>query len=174
MLSDFHKTLLMDPERSSARAALQAVYPWYRHITLLKHKESIAENGLIGFYPDGAYPDDDIVALMDPGEGRIVCLHPWGSQPVRPAPNGPPITLAVAAADLPMRLGLDWSYGEVFDHAESHHRANRQRPSASIFAEVVTYYGSVASYDTIPASVLRIWEPGLPPDDPTDWPMLVC
>lgn len=173
MLSDFHKRLLVDPERSSARAAIQAAYPWYRHITLLKNKDCIAKRGLRGAYPGGAYPDDDIVALMQPGEGNIVCLHPWGAQDVKPAPGGPPITLAVAAADLPMRIGLDWSYGEVFNDADGHHRIRPDRPSASIFVEVVTYFGSVASYDTIPSSVLRIWEPGLPEDDPTDWPMLV-
>jgi hypothetical protein len=84
-----------------------------------------------------------------------VCLHPVGAA-LRPHSSkyGRLIRLAVSGADLPDRVGLDWSYD--WNLARCIRKDSPDKSCNDILFDVARRRGSVAAYDGIPASKLRI------------------
>jgi hypothetical protein len=97
-------------------------------------------------------------------------LHPVGAA-LRPHSSkyGRLIRLAVSGADLPDRVGLDWSYD--WNLARCIRKDSPDKSCNDILLDVARRRGSVAAYDGILASKLRIWREGLP-HDPAQWPKL--
>jgi hypothetical protein len=106
---------------------------------------------------------------------NVVFLHPPGAD-LRPEGTGerPFFHLAVHAADMPMRLGLDWSYSWYPWNLAGLLKSERpERESADIFVECVQRSGSVLSYDPIPVPVLRVCPKSDPNSPKPKWPKLV-
>ncbi|MGC1180386.1 MAG: hypothetical protein WA884_15540 [Methyloceanibacter sp.] len=166
MASDIYEELF---ERMKAgRDALADKYPWFTHDTALGQLQGIRKEGLLP-HAVSSCPSEVINWFGEPGR-QIVCLHPVGAA-LRPHSSkyGRLIRLAVSGADLPDRVGLDWSYD--WNLARCIRKDSPDKSCNDILLDVARRRGSVAAYDGIPASKLRIWREGLP-HDPAQWPKL--
>ena len=95
----------------------------------------------------------------------ILCLHPSGSK-LNPRgaaktldiPLGGPepkrIKLAVSSKALPKRVGLDWSY--AWEIQEARLLRGKGICLALHACDVAADFGSIVSYDPIPAGSLRV------------------
>lgn len=80
--------------------------------------------------------------------------------------------LAVRNADLPARIGIDWSFPSCGELVDILKEETPERDSADIFAEVVRRRGSVVSYEAIPLHILRVRLKDSSPNDPYEWSLL--
>jgi hypothetical protein len=74
---------------------------------------------------------------------------------------------------LPQRVGLDRSY--EWDQQAARLQANADTPLeafAQIALQLVDEFGSVAAYDSIPSTRLRVFCNGDPPANPSVWRLL--
>lgn len=173
LFKQFHIDLLTDlmPE---ARRALANRFAWYSHVTWRCKEPDIRQSGLECRSPQEARARQEIVALLGERAHEIACLHPFGAKQKLYLDRGEnPLRLAVHKEDLPSELGLDWSYDGAFNLADILHDADPARDPAGIFVEVVDRWGSVACYQPVPNTALRVHVGDLPIDDPSDWPMLI-
>jgi hypothetical protein len=65
-------------------------------------------------------------------------------------------TLAIRTKDLPLRLGLDWSFGGCWQEAIDLPRNDPIKSFDQIFIEVIRWFDSVVSYDGVCANLLRV------------------
>jgi hypothetical protein len=79
-------------------------------------------------------------------------------------------SLAVDAASLPLRLGIDWSYEMRL--VEQDLLANSHMTVEEAIIYIAHKYGSVASYDAIRPDLLRVFCTGDPPANPRYWQRL--
>lgn len=177
MISDANKELLTDEGMAEARNAIALKRNWFVHVTAFDKLTEIAQHGLAPRNPGVAigspvHVDPDIAAAIGADDGKILCLMPLHSHSTRPQRSVPQVALAVSAADLPKRIGVDWSYADCIDLIDILVRQNPKRPLADIFVEVAIRRGSLVSYDAIVPSALRVWALNTPFDDPSQWPLL--
>jgi hypothetical protein len=173
MAADINAELLTAAGFAAARAALIAQYDWLVHQSSCSKFESIRATGLER-HRDKA-PPELVVEMLGDKAANVVFLHPLGAD-LRPDGTGerPFFHLAVHAADMPMRPGLDWSFScYPWSLAGMLKRERPERENADIFVQCVRRSGSVLFYDPIPVWVLR----GCPKSDPNSptskWPKLV-
>ena len=151
-------------ESGIIRAALISFFGSFIHVTSFHNLNSIRSDGLLP-RSDKEAPKE-VTEILGKDAGNILCLYPYGA---KLNPNGtaePPfVSFSLAAEDLPNRIGLDWSYipsptmpsewfGDKIFHAAIYN-ANE--------------YGSIVSYDAIPADRLRIFCVGDRPTSPLSW-----
>jgi hypothetical protein len=178
MPSGFHREMLSPEGMRSAREALIARYQWLTHDSPVSAFEPIRRGGLLPSRPDGYFgPVPTLVGdLLGPGAERIVCLWPLGCAVFRSrvSRDAPLFRLALNGADLPPRIGLDWSFPESWALRGITKETHPKSPAADVFTYVVNGTGSVVSYDRIPPSALRVCPRGTPLNsDPSTWPLLV-
>ena len=177
MLSAANKELLTDAGMASARAAIANARRWFVHVTSYDSVSEITRVGLRPTNPGLASGspvevDEDVAAAIGIGADEILCLMPMPSQDTRPKRDIPQVAMAVDGSDLPMRIGVDWSYGGCLTLVDVLVRESPTSPLPSIFVEVALRRGSIVSYDIIPATAVRVRTKGAPANDPSQWPLL--
>lgn len=166
MLSIHPHAQLRSPEGMAlARARLQQC-GWFIHATKAEFIREISQQGLqprrqspaMGAHSDPIFGELNI-------EREILCLRPLKAV-LKPGIEDRSYTLAVNATHLPARIGVDWSYDpcwvKLIEFAEN------CEPAEALY-KVGLKYGSIVTYDHIPAEHLRIWSEGAPNDDPAQW-----
>jgi hypothetical protein len=159
------------------RAALVQRYPWFIHVTPAVFLQSIRDKGL---EPNrDKVPPADVAAVVGV-QGRIVCLHPLGAAlcprgavqtlilPMG-ASNPKVVSLALSAEYLPTHVGLDWSFEWACQCAEIENILGVE--DAALHAAHA--YGSVVTYDQVPAEHLRIFCKDNSPANPLSWTALL-
>jgi hypothetical protein len=104
---------------------------------------------------------------------EILCLYPHTSS-IRPNISKPPphCWLALSKDDLPMHLGLDPTYSNCLTEVDNILKRCSTIPPAELLLHVAKKYGSVASYDRVPISVLRVCSKDDSCDEPRTWKSL--
>jgi hypothetical protein len=166
MVYDIYDELFEDMQAGRDRLARE--YNCFTHDTSHDRLAQIRKHGLLP-HDVGSCPQKVFDQFGATGR-QILCLHPVGNE-LRPrsSHDGPLVRLAVKGADLPGRLGLDWSYD--WRLARLIREDTPEKSHNDVLIEVARRRGSIAVYDRIPAAKLRIWKKGLP-DDPAQWPRL--
>lgn len=167
--------LLTPDKMKSARAKLIEKNDWFTHQTTLAALHSIRNIGLMPKNPGGMTADIHRILstaiIHDPD--HILCFRPIMSCPVNVQRFEPICTLAISKADLPHRVSLDWSYPYSWKLAAVVLADQPELSLEQIFCHVVIRSGSVACYDGVPASALRVRTDAAHGSNPVDWPMLV-
>jgi hypothetical protein len=141
------------------------------HVTPFTNFERIRTEGLIP-HRDMA-PPVEIVEILGARAGEILCLHPLGSARRSAGTKEPPlISLAVLAADLPERVGLDWSYS--CEIVIGRMQLWPQMPIHEFVGRISNEFGSIISYDRIPPEKLRLLCRHDPPTYPLEWQRLAA
>jgi len=145
-------------------------YGWFMHESAFERVDTIRREGLQPRNPGCGVPD--VVVSTFKGSDGIVCLNPLGSRHAKSSHAGHIFRMGIRAADLPPRLGIDWSYPESWSlrGVTDAQLAGFGRDGAILY--VVDDTGSIASYDPIPASVLRVCTKGKHGLFPSTWPLL--
>ncbi|MET4316273.1 hypothetical protein [Bradyrhizobium sp. RT5a] len=154
--------------------ALKLNFGWLVHVSPDIHLASIRDGGLKPSRDAPVPPDlDGIVSNR-----HILCLHPLGAKvcplPVcKSAEDGKDInlvTFAVANEHFPHDLQTDWSNAWEFQSGRI--ELYKNRGVDFVARHLVTEFGSIVSYSTIPPDQLRVFCNGAPPADPSRWPKL--
>jgi hypothetical protein len=160
----------------AVHAALVSRYTWFIHASPDVYIESIRKNGLLP-NRDAERPQYVIEAGIT---GKLLCLYPLGASRQAP-PAASTLTLpmgqdpnfvsyAVMRQDLPLRVGIDWSF-----EREKVEKFMVDNPHLSVgdAALAIAYeYGSIVSYSEVPPDKLRVFCNGDPPTNPLGWKML--
>lgn len=163
---------------NSARQGLIDNFDWFLHVTHDNNIDGIRSNGLI---PHADYSDNDdtshITSFFGDARQPILCLWPVGAElTARPTydecrgDSNSWIFIAVHANDLPERMGIDYSYENGMQNG-----IIKTSETTSIAASrCAIKLGSIASYDLISASKLRILSKidKIDYGDPSTWPNL--
>jgi len=171
MLSPTHSELLTPIGMAHAREAVIARNSWFLHVSGEHCFNGLKQSGILPHNPGKAIETDLAEAIGD-NSGCIVCLRPIFTLDTTPKREHDQIVLAISNSDLPLRVGIDWSYDgcwglvDVLAHEAPH------SISSNIFSEVVRRTGCVVSYDPVPLDVIRVWTTGTPQIDPAKWPLL--
>lgn len=166
-----NETILAHPVEM--RRALGLRYRWFCHVTPLKNVTAIRRRGLEP-RSDSA-PPDIVRRYMGPNAANIICLCPLGADDVGPpVQDGTRVCLAIERDALPMRLGLDWSFGGTLQRAEDVARDNAGMSPVDVFLAVVHSRGSLVAYDPIPENAIRAFVRGSQPHHILTWPALVA
>ncbi|MPR09861.1 hypothetical protein [Microvirga tunisiensis] len=171
-VSENHRRLLSAEGMELARNALLNRFDWFFHTTPVGAIETIRTSGLEPRDP-GARPDPVVTEMLGPGGDRILCVRPRGSTVLALGKEGFLCQLAVEASDLPNRVGLDWSFPNNWHLLDIYMKEYPEQGIGAIFAEIARATGSVASYDLIPPTTLRIGPARLIDPDPGSWPKLI-
>ncbi|WP_213737051.1 hypothetical protein [Bradyrhizobium sp. dw_411] len=153
------------------RIALTDRFEWFTHDTGFSHLTQVRDSGLpTREYEPWEIPVDVKEARGGEANCRILCFHPLGAK-LRPpsSKERPHIRLAVAGADLPKLVGLDWTYEQKL--VRSRRRARASAPIEDVSVEIANELGSVSVYEPIKPELLRVWTIGAS-DDPAAWPWL--
>lgn len=156
---------------AAARAALTERYAWFLHVSDAGLFETIKRDGLKPHNP-GCAPHDLAVKHLGDKADKILCLRPLSTFDTTPQRGKARFVLAVGKEHLPDLIGLDWSFGGVWNLAAIIQNDTPEMTDQLVFREVVRKRGSVVSYDGIPASALRVRCNGSPENDPATWPAL--
>jgi len=168
-MEELRSYMLTSKGRAFFRRTLLKHYVWFGHETSFNKIESIREIGI-----DLALPcrmPDYVMAALPDAKG-IACLSPIGARYVGGSTTPPRFRLAVMASDLPKRLGFDWSYPQSRDLRNVSEKQITDFGRDGVILYVVDDTGSVASYDRISASVLRVCTYGKHGQFPSTWPSL--
>lgn len=172
-MKDIHDYLLSPTGMARARHALSEGTKWFLHTSLSSNIGSIKSGGLRLAEPD--CPLEPEVRRHLGKQGRmIVCFQPFPAPTLVLGAEGEKFTVAVHAASLPERIGLDWSYGGVWAYARSLVEPPAKMSSEDAFVKTVKVFGSVVSYDPVPASSLRVMTvEAVKAQCPSEWPALI-
>jgi hypothetical protein len=162
------------------RAAVLCRFKWFVHSTPDRNLDSIRQDGILA--NRDVTPSSRMIAA-GANEHRISCFVPLGSRlspkpayntgPVLPmgAPDPYFVSLAVEDQNMPMRLGIDWSY--YGNEAERLVDREPDLTSEAAALRLLHECGSVVSYDAALPSSVRIFCIGNPPLDPLAWPCIL-
>lgn len=164
-----HKHLLL-VEPAVGQALLDR-HKWVFHDTSYDAMQNIQITELD--VRDPGVIDPQLLDLIDQTLGRqarqMVCLKPAISR-VAGSSFGLQVRFALCRDDLPVRIGVDWSNDAT---ALAQNKLSGDVPADEAFVKVVEEAGSLASYDPIQPSLLRISPAAAPDSDPATWPRLV-
>jgi hypothetical protein len=164
----------------SMRAALCRRYNWFIHVTPEQFVDRIREHGLLPNADADAPAEVKVELCMN--KVAILTLHPLGAKRfpkgaastlVLPLGEDEPkrVCLAIEANNLPNRLDLDCSYD--WSNVERKLQSNTNKMDLDeLFVHLVNDYGSVASYDPITSTAIRVFCRYNSPANPSSWKML--
>ena len=66
------------------------------------------------------------------------------------------VEFAIATADLPERVGIDWSFSEYWWWVDNEHRQNPDESIEQIVLRAFGVFRSIVTYDSVPSSLLRV------------------
>lgn len=153
---------------AAAHAALIARYAWFLHVSDTDLFETIQKEGLKPNNP-GCAPHALATKSLGTKAHRILCLRPLATLDTTPSRSTSRVALAVDRTDLPNLIGLDWSYGGVWELANIIKADAPQMSAEDVFCEVIRRRGSVVCYDGIAPSSLRVRCNGQSANDPATW-----
>lgn len=172
MPNDPHDDFLAPSGMAAARAVMVARFPWFEHKAPVSAFDGIKRIGLEPRQVRGFFrPVPAVVARrITVNSDRAVCLWPKGKSTlvVGADKNERLFRLAVRPHDLPVRLGVDWSFDAPWAAAERLRINYPGRDIGEIFAYVANEYGAFMSYDPIPPEALLVQIKGQS-DDATAW-----
>jgi len=154
-----------------ARADLCSRYEWFLHVSDVGLFDTIKKEGLKPNNP-GCTPHSLATKYLGSKAHEILCLRPLSTFDMTPRRGTYRFVLAVGNEHLPDLIGLDWSYSGAWNLACIIKSDAPKMSDAQVFCEVVRRWGSVVSYDGIPASALRVRCNEMKEDDPAEWPDL--
>jgi hypothetical protein len=170
-MDELRDELLTPPGMVFFRQTIADHYVWLTHEAPFECIDNtIRKDGIQPRKPARAVPS--LVTDRIPNYQSIVCLNPNKSQPAGSSHVGHVFRMGVRASDLPARVGLDWSYPDNWDmrHISAQQIHDFGKDGAILY--VMDQTGSVASYDPIPASALRVCTRGKHGLYPSTWPLL--
>ena len=152
-------------------------YQWFVHSAPVSAFDSIKKIGLEPrpvrrlFQPVPTVVQRRIPINFD----RVVFLWPKGDSilVVGGDENEKLFQLGLEPADLPVRLGVDWSFDRPWERAAELRAQYPHRDIGEIFAHVAESYASFLVYDPIPPEALVVRLKGQPHNDPKDWKPLL-
>jgi hypothetical protein len=102
--------------------------------------------------------------------GAPILVHPLTATMRPSSSQAPPhLWLALSNGDLPMRLGVDCSHTGCLAEVDKIISQSPTVMPAEVLLRVAKELGSVASYDKVPTSVLRVCSKDDPCSDPSTW-----
>jgi hypothetical protein len=145
-------------------------YAWFIHEAPFRYVDDIRRNGQYPRQPFCGLPQSVRDAVQN--VSGIVCLNPVGSQPAGASDTGELFRVGLRAADLPERVGLDWSYSDSWALRNISETQIGSLGKQGALLSVVNDTGSVVSYLPLQPSVLRVCTHGKHGTFPSTWPML--
>lgn len=142
-------------------------YQFLVHCTLKDRVASIRSSGLRPFYP-GAESGADMNCVYQSIGVRyppILCFTPSDHRIKYGC-----VEFAIAAADLPERVGIDWSFSGYWRSVQENHRADPDNTIENIFLRAFREFRSIVTYDSVPSAALRV-RVLTSSEDPSTWPM---
>lgn len=140
MPNDPHDDFLAPSGMVAARAVMVAQFPWFEHKAPVSAFDGIRRIGLEprqvrGFF--GSIPAV-VARRIIVNSDRVVCLWPKGKSTLVVGADKDErlFRLAVRPHDLPVRLGVDWSFDAPWAAAERLRTNNLGRDIGEIFAYV--------------------------------------
>jgi hypothetical protein len=141
-------------------------YAWLTHDARFERLVCIRKTGIQPRNPER--PEENLVSGVRP----IACLNPVGSIPAGSSSSGLIFRLGLRSRDLPASVTLDWSYPANRSLRHISEEQIRQLGEDGAILYVVDGTGAVASYEPIPATVLRVCTRGKHGRFPSTWRML--
>lgn len=172
MCSDVHREMLSPDGMQRIRSAIAKTYPFLIHRAPRNTIEAIVQSGLLPSFP-GIASDADIACVersIGVRQPPILCLKPTGSM-LAFGDSAYRIEFAIGNRDLPERFGVDWSCGGWWSDADAEWGANSSRTIEAIVLRLIRRYGTIASYDAVSSSALRV-RLRSSPTDCSAWPLL--
>lgn len=166
-----HDHLLTDTGMASAREALIREHRWFLHVTALQHYDKIKIEGLRRHNPGCAAPAL-VIERLGATATAVVFFRPQHSFDTTPQRDPSRVLLAIERDNLPAKIGLDWSYDGCWNLARILNEETPTMTNEHIFCAVVTRWGSVMSYEAIPAVNIRVWTRSSSREDPSGWPYI--
>ena|ERR1043166_3759465 len=140
-MANIHIDLLAPAGMTEARTATNGAYGWFTHARTADQFAAIQNDGLKPTWPQSHMtPQEVIDAIGDDGK-NIICLSPYPKNtPLLLNKGGKSaFKLALPANKLPVRVGVDWSFGGTWDLTIRNHRhmngARRSGRSSSLSLE---------------------------------------
>ena len=163
----------------SARAAMLRNYRWFVHTAPISAFDSINKIGLEPRRPRhwSGPPPATVIRRIGRHPDRVIFLWPKGESILSVgADEGEKLfRVALKPDDLPVRLGVDWSFPDAWTKAARHRNANPLRDIGEIFAFVAEECGSFVVYDPIPPEALVVCPLGGANADQSEWlPLIKC
>jgi len=162
--------LLTESGISLFRQTVVQHYSWLMHEAPFASVNEIREHGIQPRIP--YYEIPQIVTNAFGNVDGIVCLNPVGSRPAGSSSTENTFRLGLRAADLPERLGLDWSYPESWALRNITEAQIEDWGKSGAILYVVDDTGSIVSYSSVDPSLLRVCTHGKHGKFPSTWPML--
>jgi len=170
MCKEIHKELLTMAGMRRVREAVLRKYPFVFHLTPPDRVNAIATEGLLPSYPAG--PNDShmdwvrqAIGVSQPG---IVCVKPNRSL-ISFGDGRARVLLAIESTFLPDRIGVDWSFGGYWHYVDQKRLQHPEWPIESVFLDAFEYFGSMALYDPISATAIRV-RTKTSSENPESWP----
>ena len=168
-----HEELLPAEGMRRAFDALQNQFRFLIHRTPICNLEAIRIQGLRTSRQDAANDADLTVVQKIIGDDyrNILCFKCSVSHLIVQNNGLDRVTLGCPTSALSGRIGVDWSSYPCWSTAEKLRGTNQSRACEDILLEVVQRYGSLVTYDGVPADSLRI-RLKCSLQDPSLWPLL--
>lgn len=164
-----HLLILDAAETSSLQLAISKQQGWFQHYGSSHALQDIRMHGLKPALQSPAMWSSDYYEEAKRYGTKLLCL----SIDPRRSPiqlTTETVLLVVEATHLPNRLGFDWSFQNAIDVARR--AVARCSTPDQAFVEAVMCAEVLVSYETIPASALRVKRPGDDRKKQRTWPML--
>jgi hypothetical protein len=174
-MTSIHVDLLAPAGMTEARTAAIDAFSWFTHASTTDQFGSIQKDGLKPKWPKSIPPQEVIDSIGDDGR-NIICLSPYPKQTLLFLNKGgkSAFKLALPANKLPVRVGVDWSFGGTWDLTLSIHRHMNGALLRQVFVSVLRDREVIIAYDAIPAADLKVCTEALRDKNPSDWPDLVA
>jgi hypothetical protein len=160
---EYHRQLLSSDGMGRIRRALSAKYFFLLHKAKVERGvgELIRKLRQDGLLPSDQQParDADMSCVADGigvGYSKILCLRGPDSPPLPFNDGIPRIELAIGTAHLNCRIGVDWSFAGCWEALHVAHDSDPNIRLEETVVDLIRRFGSIAAYDPIPSSALRI------------------
>ncbi|WP_256807032.1 hypothetical protein [Bradyrhizobium sp. Bra64] len=152
----------------ACREQLVASHAFYIHQTSSSGLDRIREIGLEPKVVD--VPPDEVVARLGDKGRCIICFRPVAAEfPRFGSSDKDLIELAIAAADLPELVGIDWTDAYSKGLPDSIRSTEPNKPVLEIFRDVIRRTGIAITYDRVAPELLLVRRKDDPPEMPERW-----
>lgn len=160
-----HLTLLR--AMPDIRAELMQRFAAFRHITAYTRLNEIRTTGLT--LRQYEHCPAEVFSELGATGDHIVCFWPFGAKLSPSGTSEPPLmSLAIAATNLPQRIGLDWSYSwEIVTNSRM--QLYSGDTPAQFAYRIANDLGSIVSYEAIGPDHLLVRCKGQAKDQPLAW-----
>lgn len=174
-MANVHLDLLAPAGMAEARTAAISAFYWFTHATTTEQFASIQKDGLNPTWTKSSTAPAEVIDTIGGDGKKIICLSTYPKPtPLMLNKGGKAVfKLALPADKLPVRVGIDWSFGGTWQLTIDNHSSINGACLGQVFLSVLRNLEVVVSYDNIPATDLKVCTVAVHDKPPADWLDLV-